>query len=261
MTKLYFLRRLTCHCIPFLLFTLPAAAQNPLTQVVSSSGGYFTGSNASLSVTIGETVVQSYTGSTAMLTQGFQQPIDASLPLPLNILSFTAILTDNRTQLEWMTTREVNTSHFDVERSTNGSAFSTLVTVPGTNNPTMTNTYQAADSFPLTGNDYYRLKEVDLDGAVTYSPVVVVTVNPGLTCMVYPNPATSQVFIHIQCNAARQGTVNWYDLRGQLLMSRQIQLTTGENQIDFNVEGLAKGVYIIKLLGLDGIPSFTIVKR
>jgi hypothetical protein len=244
-----------------LLILAPAHAQSPLVQVISSGGGYFTGSNGSLSFTIGETVVQPYSGTTAMLTQGFQQTIVTSNPLPLDFLSFTATLADGRTQLQWVTVREVNTGHFDVERSTDGTVFSRLLTVQSVDNPATINTYHAVDSFPLAGSDYYRVKEVDLDGSVSYSPTAVVTLNPALTCMIYPNPASSQVFIHIQSDGAKPVAINWYDLRGRLVLSRQIQLTTGPNQADFNIESLAKGVYIVKIAGLDDLPSFKIIKR
>ncbi len=247
--------------LPFLLLTGDSFAQAPLAQVVSSSGGYFTGGNASLSFTLGETTVQAYTGAGAILTQGFQQPLDASAPLPLHILSFTAILSDGRTQLQWMTDQEVNTSYFNVERSTDGLAFSTLFTVQSINNPATMNTYHATDSFPHAGKDYYRLKEVDLSGSVSYSPIVVVILNTNLSCTVYPNPATSQVFIHIQTDAARQATVNWYDTRGRLLLSRAVELVAGANQVEFDFHGFAKGMYIVRITGLDGLPSFTILKQ
>jgi hypothetical protein len=239
----------------------PARAQSPLAKVISAGGGYFTGSNGSVSFTVGETFIQAYTGTTAMLTQGFQQTIDASSPLPLNFLSFTAALVDGRTQLQWVTAQELNTGHFDVQRSTDGSIFSTFVTVQSVDNPATTNTYHAVDSFPILGTDYYRVKEVDVHGAVTYSPVAVVQLTAALTCMLYPNPASSQVYMLIQSNAAKQVAVNWYDTRGQLLLSRQTQLFAGPNQLEFNIESLAKGVYIVKIIGIDGLPSFTIMKH
>jgi hypothetical protein len=246
-----------------ILFTLPAAAQSITPQVVTSAANYLTGSNGSLSFTIGETVVGSYTSGSGSLTQGFQPTIGASNPLPLNFLSFAAKLLDGKTALEWITTREISTDHFVVERSTDGITFSPIATVPAQDPATSgsDNIYQATDSLPLPGTDNYRIMEVDQNGQVTFSPIVSVKISEGLSCMVYPNPVADRVNIRISVISAAQATILIFDLRGQAITSQPIQLTNGENQFEIDLTGKAKGMYIVKILGIDGLPAYSILKN
>jgi hypothetical protein len=243
--------------LPFL--ASPVFAQTLSSQVIGSSGGFLTAGNGSLSYTVGELAVQQISSGSGMLTQGFQQPIVTN-PLPLDFLSFTATLANGVTQLEWVTAHEVNTDYFEVERSGDGAVFTSLTTVQS-DGGAGDNSYHAVDPGPLPGTDYYRLKEVDLGGLVTYSPVVVVKFNRGLTCMVFPNPASDQVFIQIQSGSTAEVAVELYDLRGRLLLSRPAQLLAGANQLEFDIRQLAAGAYVIRIVGLDGIPPFTIIKH
>jgi hypothetical protein len=267
MSKLYLLRprhSLVPTAIAIaLLFTHPAAAQSLTPQVVTSAANYLTGSNGSLSFTIGETAVGSYTSGGGSLAQGFQPALGASNPLPLDFLSLTAKVVNSQTLLEWVTTHEINTDHFIVERSADGTTFNPIATVPAQNpiNIGSDNTYQATDSLPLPGTDDYRIEEVDQNGQVTYSPIVSVKISEGLSCVVYPNPAIDQLYIRINSHDTRPATIVIYDLRGQLIASKPIQLTPGQNQFDINIADKAKGMYIIKVLGLDGLPSYSVLKR
>jgi Secretion system C-terminal sorting domain len=251
----------TLLLLPFLVLLGTARAQSPLTQVIAPAGGFITGSGGSLSFTIGETAVQSLTGTGGMLTQGFQQPLDAGTPLPLDFLSFTATLVEGQTQLLWVTAQEQNTGYFEVQRSTDGSVFSTLFTVQSLDNAAAENTYHAVDPDPSKNTDYYRLKEVDVNGLITYSPIVVIQFGSALTAMVYPNPASSEIVIQLQCPTAKQALIGIYDTRGQLLISKTVQFAAGPNQVVLAIGTLAKGLYFISISGLGGLPPFTIMKQ
>jgi hypothetical protein len=259
MSKFY----LAAVALWLVLVGLSASAQSVTPQVITSAGGYFTGSNGSLSFTIGETAVGSFASGTGSLTQGFQPTVGASIPLPLDFLSFTAKLVNDQTQLEWITTHEINTDYFVVERSADGQFFNPLATVAALKpaNSSSDNTYQASDSLPLPGINYYRIKEVDQNGQATYAPIVAVKISTGLSCMVYPNPVADKVFISINSNAAAQATIAIYDLRGQLITSKAIDLAPGQNQFDLNITDKPKGMYIIKILGIEGLPTYSILKK
>jgi hypothetical protein len=258
MSKFYFL-----PAIAALLVSLSAAAQSINPQVITSAGNYFTSSTGSLSFTIGEIAVGSYSGPGGNLTQGFQIALGASNPLPLDFLSFTAKLANNETLLKWTTTHEINTNYFVVERSTDAKSFNPVATVAalGAANPGSDNSYQATDSLPLPGTDYYRIMEVDQNGQATYSPIVTVMVIEGLSCMVYPNPAIDQLHVLINSHSAAQATILIFDLRGQIVRSQPIRLTPGQNLFDIDLTDRAKGMYIIKIQGIDGIPAYSILKK
>ena len=242
-----------------LLLTAAAPkARAQLTQVIASGGGVLTGANGSLSYTVGETAVGTIAGTTTTLTIGFQQPLASSNPLPLNFLSFTATLRDGQTQLEWVTAQEVNTDSFEVQRSADGATFATILTVKADHNAATQNTYQAVDTDPAKPIDYYRLKEIDINGFVTYSPIAIVRFDAALTAMVFPNPASSEVYVQLQSPTAKQAAIGLYDTRGQLMLSKEVRLAAGANQFTLAIEGLAPGLYYVRIAGL---PAFTIMKQ
>jgi hypothetical protein len=249
--------------VAFVIVTLPTAAQSLAPQIITSSGGYFTGSNGALSFTIGETAVGSITSGAGSLTQGFQPTVSASNPLPLDFLALTAKLVDKQIQLKWVTTHEVNTNYYLVERSNDGQSFQAIATVAAVDpaNTSSEDTYQATDSLPLPGTDYYRITEVDQNGQAVYSPIVSVKMSDGLSCMVYPNPAVDHVDIRITTGNSAQITIALYDLGGRLISATPARLEPGQNQFSIDLTGKSKGVYIFRMLGLEGLPAFSVLKE
>jgi hypothetical protein len=245
----------------FFIFTADAQSLSP--QVIASGGGYLTGSNGSVRFTIGEAAVGSFHSATGGLTQGFQPDIGASNPLPLDFLSFTANMLSGKTFLQWVTTQEVNTDYFEAQRSNDGAHFIKIAYAPAKdpNDPGAVTTYQAVDSLPLPGTDYYRIKEVDQGGQVTYSPIVAVKISEGLSCMVYPNPVVDELNVRVNSSNAAQATIALYDLSGRLISARLVQLVPGQNQFSLYLADKAKGIYIVRILGLETLPSFSILKE
>lgn len=122
----------------------------------------------------------------------------AITPLPIDLVSFTARSERNGTvQLEWATASEWDNLYFDVERSDDVSNWTVIGRVDAVGHSNALVQYDAIDDLPLRGTNYYRLRQVDLDGSSTTSHVAVVEVlrlgNDPFT--VYPNPATEGVFI------------------------------------------------------------------
>jgi uncharacterized repeat protein (TIGR01451 family) len=118
-------------------------------------------------------------------------------PLPVVLTAFTASAVQNRdAQLSWTTASEVNSAYFDIERSFDGTTYVKVGQVAAQGNTTLASTYAFTDAGVAsrsTGAVYYRLKQVDLDAKVAYSPVRTIsfskTASPALS--LYPNPAQS----------------------------------------------------------------------
>ncbi len=113
--------------------------------------------------------------------------------LPLYWLSVDAqVIQKKEVKISWSTTAEVNTSHFDIERSTANEQYKTVGSVQATGQSNTVNRYSLTDKNIFTeGTYYYRIKQVDLDGKFAYSPVKTVRLNTdddGATWQVYPNP-------------------------------------------------------------------------
>jgi len=99
------------------------------------------------------------------------------LILPINMAEFKAVYSSGVSHLSWNTSQENNSSHFEIERSTDGVNFTRLGKVNAAGNSSNKISYSFNDIHPVTGINYYRLKMVDKDGKFAYSNIVTVNVN------------------------------------------------------------------------------------
>ncbi len=173
---------------------------------------------------------------------GYQSFIKGSA-LPLRLLSFYAKNKEQAVELEWKTTDETGTSHFDVERSADGIRFDKLGTIQAQNRPG-TQQYAFADTRPLNSKSFYRLKQVDKDGKAEYSPTVLVNRDRGLMFQVFPSPARELVTVVL----APESTVRelaLLDAGARTLKVVPIQAGTGN--VSLSLAGLKGGTYFVRL--------------
>jgi hypothetical protein len=95
-------------------------------------------------------------------------------PLPVKLTKFKGELLDESVALSWITTEEAGSLAFDVQRSTNLQEFSTIGRVSAAGHSDVTRIYSFLDDRPVKGINYYRLKQVDLDGSFENSRVISV---------------------------------------------------------------------------------------
>ncbi|MDG2450438.1 MAG: LamG domain-containing protein, partial [Saprospiraceae bacterium] len=84
-------------------------------------------------------------------------------PLPIDLVSFTANVNDDRVDLKWLTSTEINNDYFTIERSVDGVLWEEIGVVVGAGNSFTPLDYQFTDQFPIEGSSYYRLKQTDFD--------------------------------------------------------------------------------------------------
>jgi Secretion system C-terminal sorting domain len=183
--------------------------------------------------------------------------ITVSGVVPLTLLSFDAFKNKNKVDLKWTTTNEINTSHFDIERSSDGVSFIKIGKVNSAN-ATGINNYAYEDVQPLKGLNFYRLKQVDIDGTYKYSNInKVLFENFGEALNIYPNPAKDYIQFDY---AGKQKTVlvNLFDMQGRL-----IKTTTLANvlPLKLNIENLAKGKYVVQLSDGEKIAVGSFIKQ
>jgi hypothetical protein len=92
--------------------------------------------------------------------------------LPVELISFKAIETNNQLTLHWQTASEINNSHFDIEESTDTKHFKKIGAVKGQGTTNETTKYEFPIITPSVSVAYYRLKQVDFDGRYEYSPII-----------------------------------------------------------------------------------------
>jgi YVTN family beta-propeller protein len=164
--------------------------------------------------------------------------------LPLRLLELTAKNIGNVSLLQWYTSTELNTSHFIIQHSTDGSAFTDIATVKAIGYGA--NGYQFTDNNPTTGINYYRLKSIDKDGSSSYSKIVSVQLTSNnYQLSISPNPAKDIVTV----KGRHIAFVQVIDNMGKIIKTQVLKDAT--NPI-LSVGGLPAGVYHLRVQTTDG---------
>ncbi|RPD49672.1 T9SS C-terminal target domain-containing protein [Hymenobacter sediminis] len=186
---------------------------------------------------------------------GFPTSITVPRPLPVQLASFTGRPVGGGVQLVWQTSAELNSSHFVVERSVQGTGgFQPIgqVKAAGTTSAVQRYTLQDASAGSVAAPTlYYRLRQVDQDGTESLSPVVVVNFNvaPG-SFAVYPNPATANDDIRAMLPSLPEGYYHLavYNMQGGLVG----QFPVTQHSAVLSSLRLSAGLYQVVLAKADG---------
>jgi hypothetical protein len=187
---------------------------------------------------------------------------DASFVFPLTLLSFDGKRVPEAIQLNWSTTNEYNVSNFQVERSLNGSDFTTLSTVSAKN-------VQGINSYSYNDVDiratssatkvYYRLKMVDKDGRFTYSKVVEITTAKNNAAFIYPNPVNGDnISIKLATTNWKQLSIVLTNVNGKACKTWNLS-SASTNEIKLNIGGISNGIYFLKLTGEKGVEVYPLI--
>jgi hypothetical protein len=150
--------------------------------------------------------------------------------------------------LSWETATEIDNAGFDVEKSTDGTDFSSMGFVKGAGNSVALNSYSFTDN-NFVNTAYYRLKQMDNNGKTTYSKTVSVQKDNGkLALNVYPNLVTNQAEITVDLLNANDNLreLSVFDTHGRLVYTKN-RIAKDAQSIKIPVEDLANGVYFIKV--------------
>lgn len=196
--------------------------------------------------------------------------INGNTPLPLRLLSFTAKKqSDNNVLAEWVTADEYNVHHFEVELARGNTdyqfnSFGTIGQLPGLGNAGGEQRYSFTDrENNKTGVRYYRLKAVDNDGRITYSPIRPVLFSQDSPGQVYPNPSAGMFNYVFQADAGETVTVKIHDASGRTVAEYK-QKATGFVQkinIDLRDARFAKGLYLAETAAGERREMFRLVKQ
>ena len=168
----------------------------------------------------------------------------SSVLIPVELLYFKGILLKGRNLLVWSTASELNNEGFQVERSEDAKIWKFTGFVKGNGTTIEQQDYQFMDESPSTGINYYRLKQLDYNGAFEYSDIIaLVTTSDSNTIAIYPNPVDQELIIE---NAV--GIATLYNALGQVI--RQIRIS--DSRYVLPTGGLSKGVYTLHLKPTNG---------
>jgi hypothetical protein len=168
-----------------------------------------------------------------------------TIPLPVTLISFTAVAETRTALLTWATTAETNSDRFEVERSLNGKIWNKIGTVASHGESTVLRDYSFVDASPLREN-LYRLKMVDKDETFAYSSIRNIAFE-GAGIATYPNPVSDKLLIR-NFDQIKEVALNSTSGR-ELFHDRKV------SSEGIDVSKLPAGIYIVTLTLFDGTIS------
>lgn len=198
--------------------------------------------------------LKNYVQSSLVIVKGGQGDGWASTyrpqgPLPITLMNFDARkLNSSAAYVYWTTSQELNSAYFDVERSTDAINFTSIGQVQAAGNSRMPLQYNFTDFTPVTGMDYYRLRQVDLDGHFVYTPARLVRFDGYAEQMrYYPNPTRGIVNIELSSQTLNEPMVINISTASGVVVD-QVKLNAGSNStIAIDLNRFAKGIYFIQV--------------
>ncbi|MBA4250237.1 MAG: hypothetical protein C0425_00115 [Chlorobiaceae bacterium] len=174
--------------------------------------------------------------------------------IPVELVSFTAKSVGNNVTLNWSTATETNNMGFSVERSVDQNNFMEIGFVSGKGTSIEKNNYSFVDRNLNVGEYYYRLKQVDFDGTVSYSSIINIDVNQIPTTFElsqnFPNPFNPSTSIKFSVDENGPAKLLIYNLLGQKVhtLFDEVAEVGTIYKVNFNAVNLNSGVYFYSLI-------------
>lgn len=200
----------------------------------------------------------SYNNSTTLGVIVDDVTLTVASSLPVQLISFTGELSNGQSTLNWKTASELNNKYFIVERSVNGTRYDSigLVRAAVTNNSTKSYTF--TDMKINAGTNFYRLRQVDIDGSISYSKVVTVKLQQANTGVkIFPTVTNTNVNFQISASEAGAVSVIVYDLTGKVRICINKSVSAGANQQSIEVNSLHEGIYYLHIQNNNSTISYT----
>ncbi len=215
----------------------------------NATNGSFAGGSNQLITTASTTVsgsTVSFVVNAANLSDGYYTLIWSTTGvLPVILTDFTVTKQGGGSLLQWSTSMQTSISRFVIQRAADDSNFATIGTVAANGTGTTSGYYSFTDNQPAAGVNNYRLEVVDEDGNATWSAVRSVDFGTGgaATVTIYPNPVMDELHIVIS-HSTGVASVLVVNVQGQVV---RVVRSVSSNTVDIPVNGLASGIYFIKV--------------
>ncbi len=186
----------------------------------------------------------------------------SNIIIPVTLIDFQVSYNNSVANLNWHTATEINTSHFEIERSFDGTNFTKIGTVAATGYSSNTKAYEFLNTITDYRNTFYRLKTVDINGKISYSKIVKINpVRSGFSISnIYPKPATDKLTIEWNNISNSPITLTVLDITGRLLKSQIIDGKKGFNKYNLDIAVLPHGKYILKAVSGENVSTDSFIK-
>jgi hypothetical protein len=183
-------------------------------------------------------------------------------PLPVELVSVSAEVKGGQAHLTWLTASELDNDYFDVERSLNGKAFTTVGQVKGNGTTKEAVRYAFVDETPAKGINYYRLKQVDFSGEHKFSKIVAASNGDSKLSIIRSNNLVRDENVNIQYFTNREEAINLkvMDSNGRIVYTKTLSANEGLNAAEIVTQNLSSGIFILSLSNLQNVETLKLVK-
>ena len=172
-------------------------------------------------------------------------------PLAVQFIVFNANCRGDKVLLTWKTAQEQNSSHFNIERSSDGINWTVIGNLPAAGNSTVERSYSFSDNSSLE-RGFYRIAEIGIDGRTYYTGVLLFSCSSADIFKVWPNPVRDILSINIVANSESTAMIKIFDSKGSLVKIQSTTVLQGSNQLSVGMQSLSSGVYSLSVYWNNG---------
>jgi hypothetical protein len=169
-------------------------------------------------------------------------------PLPVEWESFSGKVEPDRSiTLQWKVASQINNSHFEVQKSADGTSFRNVHLERGDGTVSEERNYSFSDKSPKYGPNYYRIRQVDFDGTVDYSEVIVVSLSGRRVASIFPSLLVGNE-LGVELTTEKDAAsipVRIADISGNLIYQEDVAVTKGTTLHRVHLPKLPSGVYVL----------------
>jgi hypothetical protein len=202
-------------------------------------------------------------GLTRTTSYGFSlwemKVMGSSITLPVKWVSFAGNRDNDKIRLDWVTSNETGSARYEIQRKTAADVdFSTIGTVTSMNRSSGELHYNFSDNAPKEGVNYYRIKQVDINGHSSFSKTIGIEYKTSAASLtVYPNPVVSQLYVK---DATQQiDFIRVFTTDGRKL--QELSSIAKGQQVAIQFGGYPRGTYLVQIATAGNIETRKIVKE
>jgi hypothetical protein len=170
------------------------------------------------------------------------------IALPIKFVNFSGHCVKNKVTLQWMTEAEGDILKFIIERSINGIDFLESGSVLPNNLSTQSFNNYTLDINDGSGENYFRIKEVDKNNSFTYSPIIYADCQKENANDVLLYSTLSSDYFSIRSDEDIRA-IKIYDIAGRLIRDEIIQT---QKTCSIILSEIARGTYVVSIETISG---------
>ena len=163
--------------------------------------------------------------------------------LPVDFLDMGLIYNkEGQLEIKWITKKEIYNDYFTIEQSIDGIDWFPITKVKGAGNSSQNITYSYLQKRPKNGLNYYRIKQTDLSGEISYSKPRSIMINPS-PLKIYPNPSKGLFKVY---GASSLDKLKVYNSLGQDISNFVKMSYENDSEVMLDLTAMPKGSYFLK---------------